>query len=91
MTTTAQAIRAARRLAATAAATGAGLLACPYPGSGTSVQKACRRAWVNEYRHRRPTVAADLTGDVDELAAGEDGPDTTAVTSSPNLFVVKAD
>lgn len=76
MTTTEQALTGARRLAARAASTRAGTGACPYPAGGTSVQEACRRAWLREYLRRRPDEAAPVDYG-DELTALADGPDDT--------------
>jgi hypothetical protein len=73
MTTLDQAITGAVRHAKDAAMRNRGLTACPYPGDGTSIQRASRRRWVAEYNRRRPDPGAvDFRDDVEILAAGDD-------------------
>lgn len=74
MTTTQQALDAARRLARRAAQRRAGLGANPYPPDGTPVQQAARRAWMRTYLHWRPdeTPPVDYSDDLTALAHGPD-------------------
>lgn len=74
MTTTEQALDAARLLARRAAQRRAGLGACPYPVDGTPVQQAARRAWMRTYLHWRPDEAppVDYGDDLTALAHGPD-------------------
>lgn len=74
MTTTEQALDAARRLARRAAQRQAGLDTCPYPADGTPVQRAARRAWVRTYLHWRRGEAppVDFGDDLLALAHGPD-------------------
>ncbi|WP_431935817.1 hypothetical protein [Micromonospora sp. RP3T] len=85
MTTTQQALQGARRLAGRAAATRAGVDACPYPADGTERQWACRQVWLREYLRRRPDEAApvDYGDDLTALADGPDSPDGGEVDESP--------
>ena len=83
MTTTEQALDAARRLARRAAQRRAGLGACPYPLDGTPVQLAARRAWVRTYLHWRPDEASPVDYG-DDLTALAHGPDSrTADNAGP--------
>lgn len=75
MTTTKQALAAARRLARAAAQRNDGLGTCPYPADGSPAQQAARRAWVRTYLHWRPPKPGDVDY-IDEIAALAAGPDT---------------
>jgi hypothetical protein len=90
MTTTAQALGAAQRLAQYAAITDAGVLSCPYPADATGVQSAARRVWLRTYLRLRPPPAGTVD-DGDQLltlAHGPDEPDpgTMPVRPEPDLF-----
>ncbi|MFI7608905.1 hypothetical protein ACIBTV_27845 [Micromonospora sp. NPDC049366] len=78
MTTTEQALEAARRLARRAAQRRAGAGACPYPADGNPLQQACRRAWIRTYTRMRPAeaVPVDYGDDLTALAEGPDSGDT---------------
>lgn len=77
MTTTEQALEGARRIARRAASTKAGLQSCPYPADGTSMQVACRQAWIRTYTAMRPdeAVPVDYGDEVTALAEGPDAGD----------------
>jgi hypothetical protein len=85
MTTTEQALDAARRLARRAAQRRAEISACPYPANGTPQQAACRRAWIRTYLHWRPGEAApvDYGDDLTALAHGPDSREPTDATAAP--------
>ena len=90
MTSTDEAIAAARRLAQSAAIADTGVVSCPYPADSTGVQQAARRAWLREYLHRRPPAPGTVsyTDAVTALAHGPDEPDPgdDPPTSAPHLF-----
>lgn len=54
---------AARKLGETAARLAYPMTACPYRQSGSPVEKAAARAWVETYLHWRPTKTAVISYD----------------------------
>lgn len=77
MTTVDQAVRAAGRLARSAALRDQGVTACPYPADGTPIQRTARQAWISGYLQARPPApgVVDFRTDIDALAAGDQGDD----------------
>lgn len=93
MTTTEQALQGARDLARYAAIRRTGLGSCPYPVDATGQQAAARRAWLAEYRLRRPdeVTAPSFTDELTAIAHGPDDNSGQGPTPAPALLIPQVD